>query len=216
MEQSEDVRSALSSLIETFGTPRMGSVFTDAISTEPGMLVVGTDPAEWWDNPDDLLRALQQQSAELQGAVATVSHSEGWVEGDIGWGAVKADIVFPGGPAVMMRITAIMARRSDGWKIVQFHGSARLAATAASPAATAGSRRYSLGRDNLPGPVAITGRTDISCRHMGQTGRRIRTRNGADRKGHVPRRRTMIIWGEVLAWQDMQPASPTAVRTVGG
>ena len=87
------------------------------------MLVVGTDPAEWWDNPDDLLRALQQQSAELQGAVATVSHSEGWVEGDIGWGAVKADIVFPGGPAVMMRITAMMARRSGGWKIVQFHGS---------------------------------------------------------------------------------------------
>ena len=123
MEQSEDVRSALSSLIETFGTPRMGSVFTDAISTEQGMLVVGTDPAEWWDNPDDLLRALQQQSAELQGAVATVSHSEGWVEGDIGWGAVKADIVFPGGPAVMMRITAMMARRSGGWKIVQFHGS---------------------------------------------------------------------------------------------
>lgn len=123
MEQSEEVRGALSSFIETFGTPRMGSVFTDAISTEPGTLVVGTDPAEWWDNPDDLLRAFRQQSAELQGAAATVSHSEGWIEGGIGWGAVKANIVFPDAPTALLRITATMARRSDGWKIVQFHAS---------------------------------------------------------------------------------------------
>lgn len=123
MEQSEEMRGALSSLIETFGTPRMGLAFTDAIATEPGVLVVGTDPAEWWDNPDDLLRAFQQQSAELQGAAATVSHSEGWIQGDIGWGAVKANIVFPDGPAAMLRITATLARRSGGWKVVQFHAS---------------------------------------------------------------------------------------------
>jgi hypothetical protein len=70
-----------------------------------------------------VLRALQVQSTELQGAAATLSHSEGWVQGDIGWGAVKANIVFPGGPAVSIRITATLARRSGGWKIVQFHAS---------------------------------------------------------------------------------------------
>jgi hypothetical protein len=106
MEQSPEVRAVLSSLIETFGTPRMGSAFTDAVAAEPGVLVVGTDAAEWWDNPGDVLRALQAQSGELQGAAATVSHCQGWAQGDIGWGAVKADIVFAG-----------------GWKIVQFHGS---------------------------------------------------------------------------------------------
>lgn len=123
MRQSEEVRDALSSLIETFGTPRMGSVFTEAISTEPGTLVVGTDTAEWWNNPDDLFRAFRSQSAELQGATATVSHSEGWIRGDVGWGAVKASIVFPGGLAATMRVTATLARHSDGWKIVQLHAS---------------------------------------------------------------------------------------------
>lgn len=123
MEQSGEVGGFLSSLIETFGTPRMGRAFTDAISAEPGVLGVGTDPAEWWDNPGDLLRAMQVQSAELQGAAATVCHSGGWIEGDIGWGAVKANIVFPGGPAAMLRITATLARRSGAWKIVQFHAS---------------------------------------------------------------------------------------------
>jgi hypothetical protein len=96
MEQSEEVRSVLSSLIETFGTPRMGPAFTAAVAAEPGVLMVGTDPAEWWDSPDAVLRALQVQSTELQGA-ATVSHAQGWVQGDIGWGAVKATVVFPDG-----------------------------------------------------------------------------------------------------------------------
>jgi hypothetical protein len=112
MEQSEEARGFLSSLTETFGTPRMGPAFTDAISAEPGVLMVGTDPAEWWDNPDDLLRAMQVQSAELQGAAATVSHSEGWIEGGI-----------PDGSAAMLRITATLARRSGGWKIMQMHAS---------------------------------------------------------------------------------------------
>ena len=36
---------------------------------------------------------------------------------------MKADVVFPGGPAAMLRVTAILARRSGGWKIVQCHAS---------------------------------------------------------------------------------------------
>ena len=123
MEQSGEVRGFLSALIQTFGTPRMGQAFTDAISAAPRVLMVGTDPGEWWDDPDDLLRAMRAQSAELQGATATVRNAEGWVQGDVGWGAVKADVVFPGGPAAMLRVTATLARRSGGWKIVQCHAS---------------------------------------------------------------------------------------------
>lgn len=121
MDQSGDVRGFLSSLVETFGTAQMASAFTDAMAAEPGVLMVGTDPAEWWDDPDELLRAMQAQSTELQGAAATVSHSEGWGQGDIGWGAVKADVVFPNGSATLLRITATLVRRPAGWKVVQCH-----------------------------------------------------------------------------------------------
>jgi hypothetical protein len=123
MEQSEDVRGFLSSLVETFGTAQTAPAFTGAMAAEPGVLMVGTDPAEWWDDSDELIRALQAQGKELQGAAATVSHCEGWVEGEIGWGAVKADVVFPGGSPTQLRITATLARRPGGWKIVQCHAS---------------------------------------------------------------------------------------------
>ena len=66
---------------------------------------------------------MQAQSEELQGAAGAVSHGEGWVEGEIGWGAMKADVVFPGGPPARLRITATLARRPGGWKIVQCHAS---------------------------------------------------------------------------------------------
>jgi len=81
MEKSEELRGLLASLIETFGTPGMGMAFAGAIAAEPGVLMVGTDPAEWWDDPGGLLRIVAAQSKELQGATATVSHSEGWVQG---------------------------------------------------------------------------------------------------------------------------------------
>jgi hypothetical protein len=123
MERSDEVRDVLSSLIKTFGTEQMGPAFTDRISSEPGTLVIGTDAREWWDTPDSLFRALKAQGEELQGATATVSHAEGWVEGDVGWGAVKVDVAFPGAPTASMRFTATLAPRSGGWKIVQGHAS---------------------------------------------------------------------------------------------
>jgi hypothetical protein len=123
MEESIEIRGFLSSLIETFGTARMGPAIAEAVAAEPGVLMVGTDPAEWWDDPDDLRRAMQAQSKELQGVAATVRHAEGWVQGEVGWGAVKADVAFPDGSAARMRITATLARRPGGWKIVQCHAS---------------------------------------------------------------------------------------------
>jgi SnoaL-like domain len=121
MEKSGQLSGFLSSLIETFGTPRMGSALADAIAAEPGVLMVGTDPAEWWGDPDDLLRIVQVQSKELQGATATVTHSEGWVHGEVGWGAVRADVSFADGSAAMLRITATLVCRPGGWKIIQCH-----------------------------------------------------------------------------------------------
>jgi hypothetical protein len=73
------------------------------------------------DDPGDVLRVVQMQSKELQGATATVAHSGGWVQGGIGWGAMRADVSFPDGSAAMLRITATLLRRSGGWKLLQCH-----------------------------------------------------------------------------------------------
>ncbi len=127
MERSEEVRVALTSLMNTFGTPAMGSAFLSAMSSEPETLVIGTDPEEWWDDPDDIKRAMSAQGDELQGMVANVLHTEGWVEGNVGWAAGRAEIEAPGGSRLNMRITAVYLRRHDGWKVAQAHASVGVA-----------------------------------------------------------------------------------------
>jgi SnoaL-like protein len=123
VERSDEIATTLASLVNTFGTPQMGSAFTAALSPDHGTLMIGTDPSEWWDDRDHLLEALTAQSGELQGSDATVTHSEGWIEGDVAWGAVRLDIAFLDGPTASMRFTATLARRDSEWKIVQGHAS---------------------------------------------------------------------------------------------
>lgn len=126
MEKSDAVRAALSAMLSSFGSPQMGSVFADAISMEPGTLFVGTDPEEWWDSPEALTRAVNVQGEELEGARARITHCEGWVEGDVGWGAAKAEVAGPEGSHATMRVTATYARRGGQWKVVQAHASVGL------------------------------------------------------------------------------------------
>jgi hypothetical protein len=123
MERSDEVANDLAKLLGTFGTPAMGSAFSAAISSEPGVLVIGSDPDEWWDEPEKLTRVVAAQADELQGVVSKVVHSEGWTEGQMGWGAARVELAVPDGPATTMRLTATYARRDGGWKIVQAHAS---------------------------------------------------------------------------------------------
>ncbi|HEX6392908.1 MAG TPA: nuclear transport factor 2 family protein [Acidimicrobiales bacterium] len=123
METSDEIRTALESLIETFGSPAMGKSFLETISTEPGTLVIGTDPDEWWDDLDRIKAVMTAQSDELQGMSVKLEHAEGWVERDVGWGAGKMQIALPGETPVTTRITAVFTRRPDGWKMAQAHAS---------------------------------------------------------------------------------------------
>ena len=121
MERSEEVASFLSTLIETFGTNRMSSAFGEALSSDAGTLLIGTDDAEWWGDQESLHRAIDAQGPELEGAQAAVTHVEGWAEGQVGWGATRFDVTFAGGPASSLRFTATLVRREHDWKIVQGH-----------------------------------------------------------------------------------------------
>lgn len=123
MERSEEVGSVVRSLLESFGSPAMAKAFLDTISDESGTLVIGSDPDEWWNDPDEIRRVMAAQSDELLGMAAKVLHSEGWVERDVGWGAGRVEVMTPDGRPLVMRITATFTRRSDEWKIVQAHAS---------------------------------------------------------------------------------------------
>jgi ketosteroid isomerase-like protein len=121
MERSDEVRDLVSALLGTFGTASMADDFLDALLPQDGVLFLGTDPTEWWDTREAQERVFRAQGAELQGAQATVSDAEGWVEGEVGWGAARLNASFGEGFNASMRFTCAAVRRDDGWKIVQGH-----------------------------------------------------------------------------------------------
>jgi len=99
----------------------MGDAFADAMSSDPGTLLIGTDNIEWWDSQVSLRRAIKAQGQELEGARATVTQTEGWTDGSVGWGAGRFEVAFADGPGRQLRFTATVVNQADGWKIVQGH-----------------------------------------------------------------------------------------------
>jgi ketosteroid isomerase-like protein len=67
MEQAPELEDLTSRFYQTLA---QGDVATleDLVSQRDGVLSIGTDPAEWWDNPASFRRALRGQTKELSGA----------------------------------------------------------------------------------------------------------------------------------------------------
>lgn len=101
--------------------------FTErAISRKADVLVIGTDPKEWWVGYDTIVRVFQTQFEEMGGGSGlqflpgdTLAHSEG----DVGWIADQPTLRIPDGPEIPMRFTAVCRREDGEWKIVQLHAS---------------------------------------------------------------------------------------------
>jgi ketosteroid isomerase-like protein len=89
------------------------------LSSYDGVLAIGTERDEWWAGSDGF------RSAHTSGGpfVATVDSVEAHSEGPVAWAAAQAVIETgePGGLPV--RLTLVLVRDEDGWRIVQSHAS---------------------------------------------------------------------------------------------
>ena len=95
----------------------------DLVSRGEGVLSIGTDPAEWWDDPASLRRALRAQTAELNGVQVTPGQVRAYREGTVGWAADRPTFRFANGLEVPLRLTTVFHQEHGAWKLVQSHAS---------------------------------------------------------------------------------------------
>lgn len=96
----------------------------ELISQNPGTLWIGSDPEEWWDDRNRLMRAWQNQVEELGGPMNIRSEGlHAYENGDIGWVADQAVAQLQDGTEISFRFTAVFEREDERWKIVQAHNS---------------------------------------------------------------------------------------------
>jgi hypothetical protein len=97
--------------------------FISTFSRQPGVLCIGTDPAEWWSDSPTLERVMAAQLQEMgaRGVHVIAGNPLGYQEGGVGWAADQPTIQLPDGTKMPARITLVAHREGGAWKIVQAH-----------------------------------------------------------------------------------------------
>ncbi|MEY2568622.1 MAG: hypothetical protein QOE35_3151 [Actinomycetota bacterium] len=91
-------------------------------STRPGVISVGTDPREWWDDAEVAISLHGRQTIDRGPATFLVQDGAAFQEGSVGWAIFNTEVEWMGGrtPA---RLTGIFHLERRMWKLVHLHRS---------------------------------------------------------------------------------------------
>jgi SnoaL-like protein len=92
-------------------------------STQDGVLVIGTDPEEWWPGYDTITKIWETQLGEIGGIGVENADPRGYASGDAGWVADRPTLVIGGDNRIPLRITGVFTRENGEWKLAQWHAS---------------------------------------------------------------------------------------------
>jgi ribulose-5-phosphate 4-epimerase/fuculose-1-phosphate aldolase len=124
MEQAPELKEILQHFYQGFasGDP---SAFERLMSRHEGILAIGTDPNEWWDNLETLTRVTRAQLQEMRAAGMSIvpGDAQCYREGSVGWIADRPSFRLADGSEISTRVTMVLHQEDGEWKAVQFHTS---------------------------------------------------------------------------------------------
>lgn len=96
------------------------------LARDEGVLMIGTDPQEWWMGNERASRLLRTQLEEMGGFPIKAGDVQAYEEGSVGWAADQPRIALPDGE-LPLRLTLVFHREDGEWKVVQWHASLSVA-----------------------------------------------------------------------------------------
>ena len=92
------------------------------ISHQTGVLVIGTDPDEWWADYATIVQMFKAQMDEMGGGFPILAGDiQAYRDGNVGWVADRPALKLPDGNTMRFRMTAVLHREEGEWKFVQWH-----------------------------------------------------------------------------------------------
>jgi hypothetical protein len=92
-------------------------------SRDPCVVGIGSDPAEWAEGYDNLMRVWGESTPDAElGVKVGLDDVKGFREGSVGWAAGHGYFEVAG-KRVPVRMTAVLHVEDDEWKTVQAHAS---------------------------------------------------------------------------------------------
>lgn len=92
------------------------------ISQRAEFLVIGTDPAEWWEDGARFTASMRRRMQDLgAGIPVRGSRPRAFHAGDVGWAADRATYLLPGGAERPFRASFVFQREAGSWCLIQWH-----------------------------------------------------------------------------------------------
>ena len=120
MERSTELAATLQSIYTAISTGDVDSL-TGCISAREGLVFIGTDPDEWFEDAATIKSMLAAQAGA--GVKVRAGSIIAFEEGTVGWVADQGAFVMPDNSEVPFRITAVFHRENGAWLLVQEHAS---------------------------------------------------------------------------------------------
>jgi len=118
---SEELRSFLPRFYAAWESQDIESL-REMLSTGAHLLVIGTDPNEWWIG-SDAAEVWTVQVREMKGVRFKPGRLAAHSIGNVGWIADETLVTFASGVEVRMRVTAVVVIERGHWRIAHWHGS---------------------------------------------------------------------------------------------
>jgi class 3 adenylate cyclase/ketosteroid isomerase-like protein len=121
VEPSEEIRRVIDRFTRAIAEGDGDSVL-GRLSDDPGTLIIGSDPAEWWRG-HEARAVLGRQLNEFDGSfLVTADEIAAWEEGSVGWASVKETIGWAG-KTIEGRASYVLHLEHGDWKVVHVHWS---------------------------------------------------------------------------------------------
>src|SRR5207244_2248129 len=102
MKPSTQVKDTILRFYDEFSRADAGAMI-GLVSREPGVVAIGTDPLEWWDDHDRIHKVWETQLKELGGAKLVAGDPQAREEGSVGWAADRPTLRLADGTDMPMR-----------------------------------------------------------------------------------------------------------------
>jgi adenylate cyclase len=122
MRESPELRQYVSRLFQAAASGDEAALLA-AVSQQQGVLVIGTDPAEWWSGYGAIKQVLNgaREDDDASGGVMSEAEVLAYEADSVGWAACRARVAFPGQAAIPLRVTCVCQREEGAWRVVQWH-----------------------------------------------------------------------------------------------
>ena len=122
MEQSVELRDLSVRMLEAYASGDI-SVFENLISQKDEVIVIGSDPNEWWTGHNTIISVFKSQMKETSGVTIVDVDTKAYSEGTVGWFARQVIMKMPEGLEIPFRITGVFLQEEGSWKALQWHAS---------------------------------------------------------------------------------------------